>query len=138
MKRKIFRYFGLAAKITARKGNFDKRDYLLGSVGVRYDGAIVSAVNGSDKKRNRKIHSEYRLLNMIDHHATVYIVRIRAGDESLAMARPCPSCFKALISKKTKKIIYSIDDHHYGVINIKYSKNIKMKEYVKYSNKSLI
>jgi tRNA(Arg) A34 adenosine deaminase TadA len=131
MKRKIFNYFQIAASLAKKKNNLDKRCFLLGAVGIRNDGAMISAINGSSEYPNRHAHAKKKALSMMDFYATIYVVRVRVGNGTLAMARPCKSCMKALKSKKIKRIYYSISNNEYGVIDFKYSSSIKMKERIK-------
>lgn len=116
MNRKIFHYFEMAGKIATSKD--DRRSFLLGSIAVRGDGAIVSAVNSISQEPNRLLHSEYRISKKLDHGATVYVARIRLLNGERAMAKPCHDCFRVLVSKKVKRIYYTISNNEYGVIDV--------------------
>ena len=131
MNKKIFSYFEIAAKLAEKKSALDKRSFLLGAIGIRNDGTMVSTINGSSESPNRHAHAEKKLTRQLDHGATVYVVRTRLSDGSFAMARPCQPCFKALISKKVKTIYYSISDVEYGIMRISYSNTYKVKEFTR-------
>jgi tRNA(Arg) A34 adenosine deaminase TadA len=115
MRNKIWNYFEMAGKLACEKR--DGRSFLLGSVGVRGDGAIVSAVNAISQEPNRLLHSEYKLSRRLDYGATVYVVRIRLLNGEYAISRPCFSCEKVLKSRRVKRIYYTISNNEYGVID---------------------
>src|SRR5260221_7436004 len=114
MNRKIFDYFEIAGKIAISGPS--TRNFLLGCIGLRRDGAIVKAFNGSAEIPNRQIHSEYRVARKLDAGATVYVARIKAIDGEFGMSRPCPDCMKILQAKKVAKIYYTIAKNEYGTI----------------------
>ena len=115
MVKQIFNYFDIAAKLTTSKN--DNRAFLLGSVAVRNDGVLVTAINSPTEFPNRQVHSEYRISKKIDHKATIYVVRVRLKDNQFAMARPCLNCQKALICKKVHRVYYTISQIEWGYWN---------------------
>lgn len=96
----------------------DDRAFLLGAIAIRGDGAMVRALNSPTDLPSRQVHAEYRLSRKIDYDATVYVARIRLIDGKFGMARPCKNCMKALISKRVKKIYYTINHDEYGIIHL--------------------
>ena len=114
MNKKIFHYLEMAAKIAKKNGM--EKNFLLGSVGIRSDGVLVSAFNLPTKLPSRLAHSEYRLSSKLDYGATIYVARVRCDTGKFGMAKPCHDCFKALKSKKFKKIYYTISQNEYGII----------------------
>lgn len=117
MKRKIWHFFEIAAELaTKKKDILDKRAYFLGAIGIRQDGTIVASINGSSTSPKRQAHCEYRLASKLDFGATIYVARVRKGDGSFAMAKPCRNCQKVLRSKKVKKVYYTISQNEYGVL----------------------
>src|SRR5271165_3504233 len=116
MNNKIFSYFEIAGKTAMSKS--DSRSFLLGAIAIRKDGVMVRALNSPTEMPNRQIHAEYRICSKIDYGATVYIARVRLIDGKFGMARPCKWCFKALASKRVKKIYYTINHDEFGVINL--------------------
>lgn len=109
------RYLKLAENVALLKN--DKRAFKLGAVGIRKDGAIVAAYNGSAENKRPKAHAEHRLSRKLDTGAhTVYVVRIRV-DGTYGMAKPCPHCQIALKRKKVKKVIYSTNvQNEFGIL----------------------
>ena len=114
MNRKIFNYFEIAAQVASSKK--DERSFLLGSVGIRSDGTMVKSFNSSAKLPTPEVHSERRLAAKLDYNSIVYVARVRIGDGSWGLAKPCPSCMVALKAKRVKKIYYTISDNEYGTI----------------------
>lgn len=101
----------------ASKRSHDQRDFWLGAVGLRGDGATVTACNGPAMDRSRESHAEYRLAKRLDYGATVFVARIKSGDGSFAMARPCLSCENALRARNVKRVYYTISGEEYGIID---------------------
>lgn len=114
MRKKIFHYFQICAATTTKVQ--DRRNFLLGAIGLRSDGVIVKSFNGHSHFPNRRAHAEYRLAQKLDVGSTVYVVRVRLGDGKMALAYPCKSCQKVLASKGVKKIYFSINENEFGVI----------------------
>jgi tRNA(Arg) A34 adenosine deaminase TadA len=110
---KVERYFRLA-KTIALKG--DNRKYRLGAVGIRTDGAIVTASNIPSRQPHAKAHAEARLTKKLNRGSEVFVVRIlRSG--MLDNAHPCMKCQKAMRLRGVRRAYYSISNDEYGVIN---------------------
>lgn len=103
------------AALTATKRD-DERSFLLGAVGIRYDGVLVKSVNASSFHPVRTGHAEARLCKKLDVGSVVYVVRVKLLDGSLAIARPCKACQKILRSTGVSKVYYSISNSEYGVM----------------------
>lgn len=99
-----YKLIELAAQISRLKD--DDRHFCLGAVGVRKDGVIVASCNGNPKEPDRRHHAEYRLSRKLDRGSTVYVARTLA-DGSMAMARPCIHCWKALQSKGVERVYWT-------------------------------
>jgi tRNA(Arg) A34 adenosine deaminase TadA len=112
----IDKYFRLA-KQTALRGDTReaKRQFRLGAVGIRSDGAIVTASNIPHRTRESKAHAETRLAKKLDWNSIVYVVRIYSNG-ALAMARPCRKCQSALRLKGVQRVYYSINANEFGVL----------------------
>ena len=97
----------MAAAFT-KAGN-SKRQYWLGAIGIRKDGAIVMARNEASPGRNPHIHAEARLTKKLGLDAPlVLVVRIlKNGD--LAMAKPCEHCQAILKNHRVKTIVYTTE-----------------------------
>ena len=105
----------LAAGTALRKD--DCRSFKLGAVGLRNDGTIVYSLNGPAPDKCSQVHAEARLCNKLTPGSIVWVARIR-HDGSLGMARTCPSCERRMRSTGVDRIIYTISDVEYGVINM--------------------
>jgi tRNA(Arg) A34 adenosine deaminase TadA len=115
MNNKIFNFLEIAGKTATSRQ--DGRSFMLGAVAIRKDGVMVRSLNSPTQEPDRQVHAEYRVASKIDYGAIIYVARIRLIDGKFGMARPCKSCLKVLISKKVKKIYYTIDHDEYGIIN---------------------
>ena len=112
MRNNLRYYFDLATKIALSKE--DQRSFRVGALCVRNDGVLVGAPNSPVLEPDRKAHAEYRTAKKIDFNGVFYIVRMLRRDNSLAIARPCNNCQNMLISKRVKKVFYSISPTKYG------------------------
>ncbi len=114
----INKYFRLAKQIALKGDNKEaSRHYRLGAVGIRRDGAIVTASNVPNRSPEPNAHAEARLARKLDWDSVVYVVRIlRSG--SFAMARPCQRCQHALRLRGVRYVYYSISGDEYGVMNL--------------------
>jgi tRNA(Arg) A34 adenosine deaminase TadA len=112
----IDKYFRLAKQV-ALKGDTREavRQFRLGAVGIRSDGTIVTANNIPNRTREPAAHAEARLARKLDWDSVVYVVRIYS-DGTLALARPCRNCQKALRLKGVRRVYYSISETEFGVL----------------------
>jgi hypothetical protein len=113
MNRKIFNYFEIAARTALSKE--DCRSFLLGAVGVRFDGTMVKALNSAVEFPDRRVHAEFRVARKLDYGATVYVARVRFDNFEFGMARPCAHCRRVLLSKRVEKVYYTVNRYQYGV-----------------------
>lgn len=102
-----------AARISRAKQ--DDRNYFLGAVGIRSDGATVISYNGAPKFPTPEHHCEYRLCRKLDQGSRVYLARTLASGE-WANSRPCPRCFQCLKAKGCLYVAYTIGPDEYGII----------------------
>lgn len=105
----------MAAGTGLRKN--DLRAFRLGAIGIRNDGAIVSASNGPAPYPHPDAHAEARLTMKLTPGSAVWVARIRK-DGSLGIARPCGGCMVRLKSAGVVRVAYTISDHEHGVINL--------------------
>ena len=118
----MWKYFDEARKVAI--ANEDVRDYFLGAIGIRTDCTkLIKACNGpamistSSTRRNYPAaHAEYRLAQKLNKGSIVFVCRVKKGDNSYAMARPCANCQRRLASKGVVKVYYTINDNEYGVM----------------------
>ena len=104
-------YLNLAAKVAISKD--DRRQFQLGAIGIRSDGAIVSALNAPTEQPNRLSHAERRLCNKLNVGSIVYVARVRRDNGGLGLAKPCDACMKALASVGVSRCYWSISDDDY-------------------------
>ena len=105
-------FLELAARIAISSD--DNRNFLLGAVAKRKDGAIVTACNEMTKDPQPMGHAEARVLRKAGYGATMYVARqTRLG--KLAMAKPCPRCQAMIRSYGVVKVCYTIDDENVGI-----------------------
>ena len=118
MLTKLNKYFEMAieASLSWNKDN-DLRAHYLGAVGVRSDGALVTARNGSASFRCPAIHAEARLAKKLDRNSVVYVARVTKGG-NIGLAKPCATCEAFLRNKNVKKVFYTIDAFTYGTLNL--------------------
>jgi len=119
----------LAAKVASPSGDQDHRNFLLGCVGIRNDGALILAKNGNIKNmfsknlvniesdKSCEYHAEGRALRKMDKGGTLYVARISRKDGSFVMARPCSRCQAKIKIQKIEKVYYSINNFQYGIWN---------------------
>jgi tRNA(Arg) A34 adenosine deaminase TadA len=109
-----------AAQITDDQ---DQRNFLLGCVGVRNDGCLVSGKNGASSLSTPwenyhaypGAHAEGRVLRKMDGGGVLYVARVSRKDSKLTMSRPCGMCQTLIVSKRISKVYYSISQTQYGV-----------------------
>ena len=110
---RVEKYFQLAAKVAVKSD--DRRHYRIGAVGVRDDGTIVSSSNTECHHPQRFAHAEARLVKKLDQGSVVYVVRILRNGQ-FVNAKPCLNCQASLRRRGVKRVVYSIGESHYGVI----------------------
>lgn len=107
-------YLNIAARYAIRE---DERNYHVGALATRRDGAVVLTRNGPLQLPDQRqpAHAEHRLCRKLDAGATVYVARLNAKGD-WAMARPCPTCHARLYAKGVRRVYYTISPNEYGRI----------------------
>ncbi len=113
---KVFTYFEIAARLTMSKK--DRRQFLLGAVGIRHDGTMVSAINAPTEVPQARAHAETRLCRKLDVGSVVFVARCMKGTGQFALAKPCPSCLLAMRSRRVKRVYYTTGPDSYEVLNL--------------------
>lgn len=116
-------YFDMAAQLARLTDKNDTRSYLLGCIGERNDGRLISSRNGSVDLSPSVVfniipysHAEVRACRKMDYNSPLLVVvRLRRADGAFALAKPCPTCQIFIASKAVKRVCWSIDDDHYGM-----------------------
>lgn len=115
---KLNRYFEMALEASlSPERQMDMRAHFLGAIGIRSDGAIVTARNGSCSYRCPAIHAEARLAKKLDKNSVVYVARLTKGG-NIGLAKPCKTCEAFLRNKNVKKVFYTIDAFTYGTLSL--------------------
>lgn len=117
-KSKMHKHLKSAARISS-KGN-NRRSALVGAVGVRKDGTVVYSFNGSVRQDTvapcPKSHAEARLVRKLDVGSVVYVARTRKDNGKMAMSKPCASCERILRNRGVKRVIYTIAENEFGIL----------------------
>lgn len=114
MRREVFSYLKIAANV-ARGGT--KRNFIHGAVGIRSDGAMVTAMNSKTLTPNKAAHAEFRLTNRLDAGSVVYVARINVDGEFMN-SKPCKSCVNKMRNKRVKRVYYTISKNEYGIMDL--------------------
>lgn len=126
----------LAGKVAISPDENDRRTYVLGCIGIRNDGVLVSARNGSiqhmfsksldpyESDKSSDYHAEGRALRKMDKGGILYVARVSRKDGSLAMSKPCCLCQAKIKAKKIEKVYYTINSYQYGVWHVESDKDI--------------
>src|ERR1700748_315771 len=110
------KYLDLAIRIA--KGGEENRNYLIGCVALREDGAIVTSPNILTKKPEHSAHAEYRIVkHKSGIGATLWVARMHR-DGQWANAKPCIKCPTLIRNKRVKKVYYTISPNTYGCWNV--------------------
>lgn len=117
----------LAGKIAIPVMDNDPRGFWLGCIGIRKDGVLVSARNGSIQHmfsksldpdladKSCEYHAEGRALRKMDKGGVLYVSRVSRKDGSLTMARPCVLCQSKIKTQKIIKVYYTVNHNQYGI-----------------------
>jgi tRNA(Arg) A34 adenosine deaminase TadA len=105
---------GVAAQNQNRK--IDNRSFLLGAVGQRNDGVIVSSRNIAAADYAPGHHAETRLIRKLTPGSIVWVTRVTRGDGLWALARPCSGCELRLRGAGVERVVYTIGPNEWGVI----------------------
>lgn len=108
------RLLNSAIKIAGQCKN--KKEFYLGCVAKRNDGAIVSSVNHSfSGQRVFMHHAESRVLRKCDYGSILYVARVYKDRKTIANAMPCSHCQHFIRNMGVKKVYYTIDQNTFGV-----------------------
>lgn len=106
-----------AAGRNNRRGK-DPRGFLIGAVGLRGDGVIVTSRNVAATDLAPNHHAEARLARKLTPNSTVWVARKLRASDDWAMARPCPGCQNRMRSVGVKRVVYTIGPNEWGVIDL--------------------
>ena len=109
---RIIRLLNIAADV-ATMGR-DKRDFLVGCIAERKDGAIVAAHNGGAVGRTAAVHADFRVVRKSDVGSVFYVARVRRDNNNWTMAKPCRTCRMFMILSGAKRVYWTISPGAYG------------------------
>ncbi len=114
----MHKYLRMASRLSI-KGYWGRKSHM-GAVGIRKDGTVVQSWNispgGTTFERCFSGHAEARLARKLDSGSTVYVARVRRDNGKMAMAKPCPNCERILKNRGVIKVLYTVNDNEYGVL----------------------
>lgn len=96
----------------------DWRSFLLGAVGLRNDGVIVTSRNIPAPDCAPQHHAEARLSRKMTPGSTVWVARVTRKNGDWALAKPCPGCHRLLRSVGVERVVYTIAPREWGVIDM--------------------
>lgn len=107
-----------AAALEALKGDKrgERRQFILGAVGLRNDGVIVSSRNVAAPDPAPNHHAETRLARKLTPKSEVWVARVARGTGEWAMSKPCGNCERRLKAAGVERIVYTIGPGEWGVI----------------------
>jgi len=113
------RMLSLAAEVAGEgRDRDDNRTFILGAVGLRNDGVLVTARNCAAMDVAPNHHAEARVVRKLTPNSTVWVARVSRLNNDWAMARPCRGCQKRMKAMGVKKAIYTIGPSEWGVIHL--------------------
>lgn len=117
-----------AAQIAKETKN-EEKNFLLGCIALRKDGAYVYSINETvSQEKTPSAHAEFRALRKAGHGSILWVARILKNG-TWAMAKPCQSCATLIINKKVEKVYYTVSPGKYGIWLPRRTKGSKMMLY---------
>lgn len=113
MRGRVSHYLERAARVASSERD-GPLNFRLGAVGIRPDGACVSAKNGRSWVKKLDHHCEARICRKLSRGSTVYLVRVH-HDGSWAMSKPCTLCDRFLRNRGISRVYYSISPGRFGI-----------------------
>lgn len=95
---------------------YDNRSFMLGAVGLRRDGVLVSARNIAATDVTPSAHAEARVVKKLTCNSVVWVARVGRARGDWALARPCEKCQNRMKTAGVKKVIYTIAPNEWGVL----------------------
>jgi len=111
----MLHYLNLAAEVADLTTDIHRKAFV-GAVAIRKDGVIVASRNSGIKDpfaRCPSVHSEAKVLRKAGYGSIIYVARVKR-DGSLALAKPCDTCYYFLKSMKVEAVYYTISNDEWG------------------------
>lgn len=115
--RKMLQMAAVAGTRGEAKGG-QRRQFVLGAVGLRNDGVLVRSCNIASPVPAPEHHAETRLVRKLTPGSTVWVARVSRKTGDWAMAKPCPNCERRLRSAGVERVVYTIDANEWGVLSL--------------------
>lgn len=97
-------------------GSKESRNFTLGCIAKRRDGAMVFSSNGKTKIPAPSAHAEARVLRKAGRGATIWVSRV-LHDGAWALAKPCKKCQALIRSYGVERVYYTIGPGEWGIWN---------------------
>lgn len=97
-------------KVLATNVNEEKTDPIMQSY-CKHEEAIYKHAEVNVLKKFLKRKKQLK-------KAVIYVVRVLNKDDSLGLSKPCSGCMQAIEAAGLKRVVYSISDNEYGIINL--------------------
>lgn len=110
----------IAIRLKSNDRKIDNRTFLLGAIGMRNDGVIVSSRNIAAPDCAPRHHAESRLVRKMTPGSTVWVARVRRRNGEWALAKPCANCERILRSTGVHRVVYTISPGEWGVIDLRH------------------
>jgi tRNA(Arg) A34 adenosine deaminase TadA len=91
-----------------------RKNFLLGCIAKRKDGAFVRSRNSTMRDPTPEGHAEARVLKKAGHGAILWVARV-TRDGAWKMAKPCEKCQALIRNHGVKKVYYTIAPNEWGV-----------------------
>jgi tRNA(Arg) A34 adenosine deaminase TadA len=91
--------------------------YQFGLAAIRRDGAIIRAYNEYSDVPMPPAHAEYRGSQKAGRNSVIAVVRLNNSHKWL-LAKPCDRCKAFMQNNGIKRVLYSIDEGEYGVMDL--------------------
>lgn len=94
----------------------NNKNFYLGCIAVRADGAVVRSRNSaSTRHKAPSAHAEARALRKTDWGSSIWVARVLKDGKTWACARPCATCRTLILNKGIKKVYYTIGPNEWGL-----------------------
>ena len=107
----------LAANVACEgRSRHDNRSFMLGAVGLRNDGVLVSSRNIAATDVTPTAHAEARVVKKLTCDSIIWVARVSRAHGDWALARPCQKCQNRMKTAGVRKVMYTIAPNEWGVI----------------------
>lgn len=94
----------------------ERRGFLLGAVGVRNDGVLVTSRNVASPEKAPNHHAEARVVRKLTPGSTVWVARVSKQTGEWVLAKPCRGCENRMRAAGVERVVYTISAGEWGTI----------------------